>query len=113
MRDLRLALRSLWRAPGFAAAAVLVLAIGVGGSTAVFSVLRGVLLRPLGFRSPEQLIRVYERPAGTDSRWPFSGPDFVDLAAENSAFESTAGIRFEQQTLTGRGTPIQVRIARV
>ena len=113
MHDLRLALRSLLRAPGFTSAGILVLAIAVGGSTAVFSVLRGVLLRPLGFRSPEQLIRIYEKPAGTDARWPFSGPDFVDLAAENSTFESTGGIRPEQQTLTGHGNPMQVRIARV
>jgi len=111
--NVRLALRSLSRAPGFTGAGALVLAIAIGGSTAVFSVLRGVLLRPLGFRSPEQLIRVYERPAGIDARWSFSGPDFLDIAAENSAFESTAGIRPDQQTLTGRGPPTQVRIARV
>ena len=113
MGNVRLALRSLLRAPGFTAAGALVLAIAIGGSTAVFSVLRGVLLRPLGFRSPEQLIRVYERPAGIEARWGFSGPDFLDLAAENSAFEATAGIRPEQQTLTGRGPPTQIRIARV
>ena len=113
MGNLRLAFRSLLRAPGFTGAGVLVLAIAIGGSTAVFGVLRGVLLRPLGFRSSEQLIRIYERPAGTETRWNFSGPDFLDLAAENSTFESTAGIRPAQQTLTGRGAPTQVRIARV
>lgn len=113
MDSLRFALRSLLRAPGFTAAGVLVLAIGIGGSTAVFSVLRGVVLRPLGFRSPEQLVRIYERPAGIDARWSFSGPDFLDLAAESSAFESTAGIRPDRQTLTGHGPPAQVRIARV
>jgi predicted permease len=76
-------------------------------------VLRGVLLRPLGFPSPERLVRIYERPAGTDARWAFSGPDFLDVAAENRAFELTAGIRAEQRTLTGRGPPTQLRIARV
>jgi putative ABC transport system permease protein len=113
MGNVRFALRSLLRAPGFTAAGALVLAIAIGGSTAVFSVLRGVLLRPLGFRSPEQLIRIYERPAGIDAHWNFSGPDFLDIAAENSAFESTAGIRPTQQTLTGHGPPTQVRIARI
>ena len=113
MDNLRVALRSLLRVPGFTAAGVLVLAIGIGGSTAVFSVLRGVVLRPLGFRAPEQLVRVYERPAGIDARWAFSGPDFLDLAAESSAFQSTAGIRPDGQTLTGHGPPVQVRIARV
>src|SRR5438105_12026175 len=91
--SLRLALRALWRAPGFTAAAVLILAIGVGGSTAVFSVLRGVVLRPLGLPSPEQLVRLYELPAGTDARWPFSGPEYFDLARESGAFASLAGIR--------------------
>src|SRR5438309_11301846 len=77
--NLRLALRTLRRAPGFTAAAVLVLAIGVGGSTAVFSVLRSVVLRPLGLPHPEELVRLYERPAGTEARWSFSGPDYFEI----------------------------------
>jgi len=113
MNNLRFALRALARAPGFTAAAVLVLAVGVGGSTAVFSVLRGVVLRPLGMPAPEQLVRIYERPAGRDLRWSFSGPDFVDLARESNAFESVAAIRPGAQTLTGRGVPVQIRVARV
>jgi len=100
MQNLRFALRSLFRAPGFTASAVLVLALGVGGSTAVFSVLRGVVLRPLGLPHPEELTRIYERPAGTDVRWPFSGPDYLDVASESTAFASVAGIRADQQTLT-------------
>ncbi len=113
MNNLRLALRSLWRSPSFTASAVLVLAIGVGGSTAVFSVLRGVVLRPLGMPQPEQLVRLYERPAGTEARWPFSGPDYFDLARESGAFASVAGIRAGRQTLTGRGSPMQIRVARI
>ena len=113
MHNLRFALRSLFRAPGFTASAVLVLAIGVGGSTAVFSVLRGVVLRPLSLPHPQELIRIYERPAGTDVRWPFSGPDYLDVASESTAFASVAGIRADQQTLTGRGSPVQIRVARI
>src|SRR2546421_3258875 len=111
--NLRLALRTLRRAPGFTAAAVLVLAIGVGGSTAVFSVLRSVVLRPLGLPHPEELVRLYERPAGLESRWAFSGPDYLDVAGESGAFASAAGIRADRQTMTGRGSPVQMRIARV
>jgi len=113
MDNLRLAARALLRAPGFTVSAVLVLAIGVGGSTAVFSVLRGVVLRPLGMPHPEELVRVYERPAGLDARWPFSGPDYFDLAKESSAFASVAGIRADRQTLTGHGSPVQLRVARI
>ena len=111
--SLRLALRALWRAPAFTAAAVLVLAIGVGGSTAVFSVLRSVVLRPLGLPHPDELIRLYELPAGAEARWPFSGPDYFDVSREGGAFASVAGIRAARQTLTGRGPPVQVRVARI
>src|SRR5258706_1465644 len=113
MDNLRLALRTLWRVPGFTAAAVLVLAIGVGGSTAVFSVLRGVVLRPLGLPRPAELVRLYERPAGTDERWPYSAPDYLDLAKESSAFASVAGMRPERLTLTGRSSPVQIRTSPV
>jgi len=111
--NLRLALRTLWRAPGFTAAAVLVLAIGVGASTAVFSILRSVVLRPLGMPHAEQLVRLYERPAGMDVRWPWSAPEYLDLGRESGAFESVAAIRAGRQTLTGRASPTQIRIARV
>ncbi|MGE5049041.1 MAG: ABC transporter permease [Deltaproteobacteria bacterium] len=113
MGNLRLAARSLLRAPGFTLSAVLVLAIGTGGSTAVFSVLRGVVLRPLSMPRSDELVRLYERPAGSDARWPFPGPEFLDLARENSAFASVAGVRADRQTLTGRGTPVQIRVARI
>jgi len=109
----RLALRTLLRAPGFTAAAVLTLAMGVGGSTAVFSVLRGVVLRPLGMPEPGQLVRLYERPAGLDVHWSYSAPDYLDVAKETGAFQSVAGIRPVRQTLTGRGTPVPLRVARV
>ncbi len=113
MEQLRLALRTLCRAPGFTAAAVLVLAIGVGGSTAVFSVLRSVVLRPLGLPHPEELVRLYERPAGTEARWSFSGPDYFDVSREGGVLASVAGVCADRQTLTGRGPPVQVRVVRV
>src|SRR4051812_14845918 len=112
MEQLRLALRTLFRAPGFTAAAVLRLATGVGGSTAVFILLRSSVLRPPCVPHPEELVRLYERPAGTDTRWNFSGPDYVDVSREGSAFASVAGIRAARQTLTGRGPAVQVRVAR-
>ena len=70
MDQLRLALRTLFRAPGFTAAAVLILAVGVGGSTAMFSVLRSVMLRPLGFPHP-----------GTERWMEFESPYPGDLDA--------------------------------
>jgi predicted permease len=111
--SLRFAVRSLWRSPGFTAAGALVLALGISASTAVFSVLRGVVLRPLGVPQPEQLLRLYERPAGSEARWSWSAPDYLDLVNENGAFESVAALRADRQTLTGRGPPQQIRVARV
>ncbi|HEY6912549.1 MAG TPA: ABC transporter permease, partial [Myxococcales bacterium] len=113
MGNLRLAGRSLLRAPGFTLGAVLVLAVGTGGSSAVFSVLRGVVLRPLSMPRPDELVRLYERPAGSDARWPFPGPEFLDLTRESRAFASVAGVRADRQTLTGRGAPVQIRVARI
>jgi predicted permease len=91
----------------------LVLAMGIVASTAIFSVLRGVVLQPLGLPQPENLLRLYERPANSDARWSWSAPDYLDLASENGAFESVAAIRADRQTLTGRGSPVQIRVARV
>src|SRR3989442_1786271 len=113
MDKVRFALRTLLRAPGFTVAAVLALALGVGGSTAIFSVLREVVVRPSAPPHPEELVRIYQRPAGSEARYPFSAPDYIDLTKGNGAFQSIAGIRAERQTLTGRGSPIQIRVARV
>ena len=101
------------RSPGFTVTGALVLAVGIAASTAIFSVLRGVVLQPLRLPEPENLLRLYERPAGTDARWSWSAPDYLDLARENGAFESVAALRADRQTLTGRGSPVQIRVARV
>ncbi len=64
MNDLKFAFRQLLKNPGFTAVAVLTLALGIGANTAIFSVIERVLLRPLPYRDPEQLIRVFESSAG-------------------------------------------------
>src|SRR5438105_157496 len=91
LQDLRFALRTLLRAPGFTAAAVLAFALGVGGSTAIFSVLDGVALRPLAVPEPDRLVRAYEKPPGQEPG-THSIADYLDVAKENGSFESVAAV---------------------
>src|SRR4051812_8022858 len=112
VRELRYAFRSLSRTPAFSAAAVLALALGIGGSSAIFSVLENIVLKPLPVPEPGRLMRLYEvlenaRPG------PWSHADYLDLARENEAFESTAEIYPTRVTMTGRGGPVMLRAAKL
>jgi predicted permease len=97
--DLRLALRTFARNRGFAATAIAALALGIGATSAIFSVIYGVLLKPLPYRDPGQLVRVYEQNPGERlSAFPLSPADFRDYRARNGVFESMAAyIRQDQQ----------------
>jgi putative ABC transport system permease protein len=91
LRDLRHGVRTLLKQPGFTAIAVLTLALGIGANTAIFSVVNAVLIRPLPYKNPDQLIAVYEkRPALGRERGFVSPPDFIDWRAQNTVFENIA-----------------------
>ena len=86
MNDLRYAIRSLLRAPGFAAAAILTLAIAIGANTAMFSILYGIVLQPLAFQNPERVVRVFATDQHNASfREGASVPDFEDWKAQQQA----------------------------
>src|SRR5262245_13440207 len=90
-RDLRYALRGLLRSPGFTVAAVLSLALGLGGSIAIFTVVDNVLLRPLPYRDPGALVMVWEN--NTRRNFPHnvvSPGNFLNWQQQNSVFESMA-----------------------
>ena len=89
MQDLKYALRNLWKSRGFAAVAVLTLAIGVGANTAVFSIIDTILLRPLPFRNPDQLVRLFETEAAPGT-YPLAGPDIDDWRKQNHSFQDIA-----------------------
>jgi len=112
LQDLKYALRTLSRAPAFTAAATLALALGVGGSSAMFSVLDSVVLRPLAAPQPGQLLRLYEVSAG-GHQGPWSAPDYLDLAKENGSFQSVAAVRTSRASITLDAGPVQLPAARV
>lgn len=111
--DLRFAFRSLIKRPGFAAIAIATLALGIGVNAAIFSLVDGVLLRPLPFERSDQLVHVLE---SAPPRFPFmsvSYPNFLDWRERNQTFSDLAAHRFDAYTLTEAGTPELVRTAQV
>jgi putative ABC transport system permease protein len=108
LQDLRYAVRALWKSPGFALVATVTLAIGIGANTAIFSIIETVLLRPLPYRSPEQLLRLYETESAPGT-YPFAGPDFIDWKTQNSTFQDMALFSWTQNmNLSGKGEPDHV-----
>ena len=106
--DARYALRVLLRAPSFAAAVVLVLALGIGLNTAIFSLVNSVLFRPLPFEEPDRLVRLYHIPPQSTfpgmSRFAVSPANFYDWQRSAHSFERMALFRFREFTLTGSGS---------
>ncbi len=98
LRDLRHALRTLARSPGYAITVVLTLALGIGGTTAVFSVLRSVILRPFAWAPADRVMMIAERDSASNVR-PASYPTFQDWRAGTNAFEALAFVRGEGAVL--------------
>ena len=92
LQDLRYALRSLGHKPLVTAVAVLTLGLGIGGATAVFSVVEAVLLRPLPFHDPDRLVRIWELTRDGD-RFSFSDPNYLDLRTQSRTLQGVAAYR--------------------
>ena len=109
IQDLRYAIRTLRRTPGFTAAALACLALGIGANTAIFSVINGVLLRPLPFRDPDALVMVWEQdPQRGVDRNVVSPANYLDWRAQSSVFSDIAVYVDWRANLTGIEEPVEV-----
>jgi putative ABC transport system permease protein len=107
VEDVRYGLRLLRKSPGFTAVVVLTLALGIGANTAIFSVVYGVLLRPLDYPRPEQVVRVWGTNAA-GGEMNFSDPNFQDIAAQSHDFHSLAQYTSQIASVVGGAQPIRV-----
>jgi putative ABC transport system permease protein len=113
-QDTRYALRTLVKERTFAAAVVLTFALGIGTSTAIFSVCNAVLFRPLPYPQPNRLVMLWERMSRDGKLTPVAPANFVDWREENRSFERLAAVNpFLDLTLTGRGDAERVVAAAV
>src|SRR5271157_3332660 len=104
LEDLRYSLRLLRRSPGFTVVAGIALALGIGANAAIFSVVNGVLLRPLPYPEPGRLMMVYET-SHEFSRSSVAYPNFLDWQRENHSFTEIAAFRGDDFNFTGSGQP--------
>jgi putative ABC transport system permease protein len=108
-QDVRYALRTLTRSPGFAAVAVLTLAFGIGANTAIFTVMKTVILRPVATPEPERLVVIREDLPGLNLLdTNLSPPEVLDLAARTDLFDRVGAYRAVAWNLTGAGTPARI-----
>jgi putative ABC transport system permease protein len=113
-QDIRFGIRTLWKRPGFAAIAVFTLALGIGATTGIFSVVNAVLIRPLPFTEPDQLVLVRENlPKLLGPAMNLSGAEFLDYRDGNHVFSQTAGFTDFKVNLSGAGQPRRATGARV
>src|SRR4029077_12162748 len=95
--------------PGFSAVAILTLALGIGGSTAIFSVVDAVLLRPLPYPNPQQIVTVWEKEAD-GSRHRLADPNFLDFRSQNHTLEGLATFFSSPDSVSGGSEPVRVNI---
>jgi MacB-like periplasmic core domain len=114
-QDVRYGVRTLKGAPGFALISLVTLALGIGATTAIFSAVHAVLLRPLPYHDSGRLVLIWNRMVTTSfPHAPIAAPDVVDFRTQASSFEAIAvSDNVPEVALTGQGDPEQIRMANV
>ena len=106
-KDIRYAFRTILKRPGFSLIAIITLALGIGANTAIFSVVNGILWRPLPYPQPQQLVMAWtnhQARGGPAQEW-FSPPEVEDWRAQNKVFSHLSALNNWVPTLTGREEP--------
>src|SRR3979490_3567767 len=109
MQNVKFALRLLRKSPGFAFVAILIMALGIGANTAIFSVVHAVLLEPLPFRDADRLVQVWHTPPQKSfpgmTRFAVSAANFIDWQKQNHVFDQIALYSGTGDDITGDGKP--------
>src|SRR4030095_2610510 len=109
-QDLRYSVRMMAKKPGFTAAALIALALGIGANTAIFSVVNAILLRPLAYNSPERIVAFWENNLPNDiKKESTSGPNFAGWKDQAESFEAMAAFYRTSQILSGDGEPERIQ----
>ena len=112
LKDIRYSVRGLVKRPGYTALVVLVLALAIAASSSVFSIVNAVLLRPLSFKEPNQLVWIWATRK-TVSRASFSIPDFIDTREQNQTLAEVAPLAIWGVNLTGQGEAERLQGVRI
>jgi putative ABC transport system permease protein len=117
LQDLKFASRHLLKTPGFTSIAILIMALGIGANTAIFSVVHAVLLQPLPFKDPDRLVQIWHVPPQSSfpgmTRFAVSAANFLDWQKQNDVFSEMALYSGGAFDITGQGKPETIRAGRV
>jgi putative ABC transport system permease protein len=112
VQDLRYGVRTLLKAPAFAAVAILTLALGIGANSAIFSFVDAAMLKPLPYAEPERILQIWEKPPGGGNN-VVSALNFLDWQKQSTSFEAMVASTGGSLTMTGQGDPVLLRAGRV